>query len=120
MNNKPQSYCDDLTAWAESSAPAIRPSAVLHQGEQARAASRALIEKATGDDPDGRALVRDATRGRPTLDSATPAGSSPLWQVRAPRSLDQALRDRARSEGRSLSEVIRDAATAYLAAHRSG
>jgi hypothetical protein len=117
VDEKRKSYYDDLAAWAESSAPTARPEAVVHRGEAARAASRALLETVTEDDPAGRALVRAATRGRPTLGSPAPMGRSPLWQVRAPQALDQALRNRAKAEGRTLSDVIRDAAAAYLSAH---
>ena len=109
---------DDLAAWAESDEPAIRPDAVVHRGEAARDASRALLEAVTEDDPAGRETLRRAARGRPALDPAT-SGASPLWQVRAPASLDQALRAQATAEGRTLSEVLRDAATAYLTEHRA-
>jgi len=64
-------------------------------------------------------LVRHATKGRPALDPHAPTGKSPLWQVRAPKSLDQAMRDIAKAEGRSFSESLRDAATTYLAQHRA-
>gem|GEM_PF-1955318 len=71
-------------------------------------------------DPAGREQVRRAARGgRPSLDPGTPGETSPQWQVRAPRSLDTAMRTQARAEGRSLSELVRDAASQYLAAHAS-
>lgn len=116
---KPETYYNDLSEWAESDEPTVRPGAKILRGEDARAASRALLEAATEDDPEGRALVRGAATGRPSLDSAAPAGTSPLWQVRAPKSLDVALRELAKAEGRSFSEVLRAAATEYLATHRA-
>jgi Ribbon-helix-helix protein, copG family len=119
VTEEPESYYDDLAAWAASDAPTVRPDATIYRGDAARAASRALLEEATEDDAAGRELLRTATRGRPTLDPHAPTGESPLWQVRAPKSLDQALRDLAKSEGRSFSEVVRTAAAEYLATHRA-
>jgi hypothetical protein len=119
MGDKPESYYDDLAAWAESDAPTVRPGAVVYRGEAAREAARALLEEATEDDAEGRALVRRAAGGRPSLDPSEPTGKSPLWQVRAPKSLDRELRDLAIAEGRSFSEVLRDAAVAYLADRRA-
>lgn len=75
---KPESYYDDLAAWAESDEPLIRPGATILRGEAARAASHALLEAATEDDAEGRELVRTATKGRPTLDPHAPSGASPL------------------------------------------
>lgn len=70
----------------------------------------------TGTDPTPSTTTPSSRsrRGRPTLERNRPSGPSPLWQVRAPRSLDDALRARAAAEGRSFSEVLRDAAREYL------
>jgi hypothetical protein len=105
-----------LVAWAESDEPTIRPDAVVERGEAARESARALLEQFADDPQVAEALARSAP-GRPTLDAGGPAGTSPLWQVRAPQSLDNALRERAKVEGRSFSDVLRTAATEYLAAH---
>lgn len=112
---------DKLAEWAESDAPAIRPDAMVRRGTpQSRAAALAMLQDAAGDDPAGLDLLeRSSGGGRPSLAANGPAGKSPLWQIRAPRDLDAALRARAEAEGRSFSEVLRDAATEYLAAHAS-
>lgn len=68
-------------------------------------------ETPTGDDDRGTPV----RIGRPPLDPANPPGvSSPVWHVRAPRGLDVAARVRAATEGRGLSNLVRDAVTAYL------
>lgn len=112
---------DKLAQWAESDAPSVRPGAVVRRGTpKSRAAALAMLQEAAGDDPAGSDLLeRSSGAGRPSLAANGPAGTSPLWQIRAPRDLDAALRARADAEGRSFSEVLRDAATEYLAAHAS-
>lgn len=112
--NKEQA--DALTAWAESDAPTVQPGTRTERGEDARAAARAMLLAAAGDDPQAQAMIRRLEPGRPGLDEGA-TGPAPVWQVRAPRSLDQAMRARAQAEGRNLSAVLRDAATQYLATH---
>lgn len=81
------------------------------EGEAAVQASRAILEDAIG----SRALEQAVRRGgRPTLDGRAGEGPSPKRQVRLPRDLDAALRDRAAAEHRRPSSIIRDALTDYL------
>lgn len=102
-----------LAKWAESDAPTINPAAVIHRGTpDSRAAARDLL-LAAADSPAETAQITNLG-GRPSLAADGPVGASPLWQVRAPRDLDKALRDRAAAEGRTLSEVVRAAALQYL------
>ncbi|KFD43961.1 MULTISPECIES: ribbon-helix-helix domain-containing protein [Cellulosimicrobium] len=107
---------DDLAAWAESDAPTIRPGAVVRRGTTAsRDAVRALLDDAAEGARDVALVERSA--GRPSLD-ATP-GESPMWKVRAPKQLDDQVRAVAAAEGRSVSEVLRAAASEYLNRHAS-
>jgi hypothetical protein len=108
---------DDLAAWAESDAPQVRPGAVVRRGQAARDAAAAILGAAAEDAADV-AVIERARGGRPSLAADAPKGTSPLWQVRAPEGLDAALRAQAEAEGRSFSEVLRDAAREYLA-HRA-
>lgn len=112
---------EELARWAESDAPQVRPDAVIHRGTpESRAAARALLEDSLDmSDSVTAELVRSTVGGRPSLAADRPAGKSPLWQIRAPQALDEALRARADAEGRTISEVLRDAAAEYLAAHAS-
>ncbi|MCL2780859.1 MAG: hypothetical protein FWD74_05115 [Actinomycetia bacterium] len=112
---------ESLADWAESDDAVIRPGQTIERGSaEGRARVRAMLYEATEDDPAGRALVEKVARmGRPTLDPDAPRGPSPQWQVRAPQSLDTAMRARARAEGRSLSDVVRSAATQHLAREAS-
>lgn len=111
---------DELAQWAESDAPKIRPDAVVHRGTaESHAAARALLADALDAQGQDDAVLIERGAGRPSLAADGPAGKSPLWQIRAPRDLDEALRARAEAEGRSFSEVLRDAATEYLAKHAS-
>jgi|SRR5689334_3246892 Ribbon-helix-helix protein, copG family len=104
----------ELAAWAESDAPTVQPRTRVERGEAARESARAMLLAAAGDDPEARALIRRLEPGRPGLDPTDP-GAAPMWKVRAPRALDEAMRERAAAEGRSLSELLRDAAAQYLA-----
>jgi hypothetical protein len=116
-----QRHVDELAAWAESDEPTVRPGATVLRGEAARAAARALLEEATADDPAGRELVeRVRGRGRPRLNPSLDTGQSgPLWNIRMTVDIDAAMRAQAKSEGRPLSEVVRQAAAEYLAAHHA-
>ncbi|MCL2467492.1 MAG: ribbon-helix-helix domain-containing protein [Micrococcales bacterium] len=108
----------DLAAWAESDEPTIRPDATVERGTPASCAEVTAMLLEAADTDDDRAMIR-RTAGRPTLDPDAPAGPSPLWQVRAPKSLDHAMRNLARAQGRSFSAVLRDAASQYLATHQA-
>jgi hypothetical protein len=112
----------ELAAWAESdqATAAVLKGRVVRGTAQTRALVHTMLEEVTEDDPAGRELVR-RTAGRPALDPADAgAGPSPLWQARAPRSLDAAMRAQARAEGRTFASVLRDAAREYLVTHRAG
>jgi hypothetical protein len=74
---------------------------------------------------DGRTLMEDVlgspeaverAMGRPSVDGSMTTGPSPVRQVRLPRDLDALLTERAASEHRKRSEVIREALVAYLKA----
>lgn len=110
-----------LAAWATSDAPTVQPGAEVHQGTtESRAAALAMLLDAADAPADVATIERvTAVGGRPSLAAGRPAGTSPLWQVRAPRELDAAMRARAADEGRTFSEVLRDAASQYLNAHAS-
>ncbi len=49
---------DELAAWAESDARQIGRGKRILRGEEGRAYVRELLEQATEDDPEGRALLR--------------------------------------------------------------
>jgi phage-related baseplate assembly protein len=108
---------DALMKWAESDAPTVRTSDKTQRGEDARAAARALLVAAAGDDSEQLALIRHVSVGRPTLDES--GRVSTMWKVRATPALDEAMRARAVAEGRNLSELLRTAAAEYLAKHAS-
>ena len=102
--------------------PGIQPDAVAHRGiQESRYAALAMPQDAAGDNPGDIKLLERSTGagGHPSLAADGPTGKSPLWQIRAPKDLDVALRARADAVGHSLSEVLRDAASEYLAAHAS-
>ena len=121
MSTEHKSHYDALADWAESDEATIGPGDKVERGTpEAHARVRVMLYEATEDDPQGRALVEKVARmGRPTLDPDAPGAHSPQWQVRAPRSLDTAMRAQARAEGRTLSDIVRDAATQYLATHKA-
>jgi hypothetical protein len=105
---------DALAAWAASEAPTVDPASVVYRGTpESHAAVREQLLTAADSPGDVKAI--ENLGGRPSLAADGPAGKSPTWQVRAPRDLDEALRARAAAEGRSISDVLRDAATRYLA-----
>lgn len=120
MSNN-QRRVDELAAWAESDEPTVRPGATVLRGDAAQAAARALMQDATADDPSGRDMVaRIARRGRPRLNpDLDPGQAGPLWNIRMPIDLDTAMRAQASTEGRPLSEVVRQAAAEYLATHHT-
>ena len=108
----------DMAEWAESDEPTVRPGVKIERGTPTGHAEVTAMLLEAADTEEDRAAVR-RTAGRPTLDPHAPSGVSPLWQVRAPRSLDQAMRQLAHAQGRSFSAVLRDAAEEYLATHQA-
>lgn len=82
----------------ESDEREIHPDKGLH-GRRAAEASRELLRRA----------------GRPSIDPDPEAtGATPRRQVRLPRSLNTRLDAAAAEQGRSASDIMRDAITAYL------
>jgi len=108
---------EDSAEWAESDEPTIRPGAKIVRGTPASQAKVTAMLLEAADTDEDRVMIR-RTAGRPTLDPQT-AGVSPLWQVRAPKGLDEAMRRLAEAQGRSFSAVLRDAAAEYLATHQA-
>lgn len=85
---------------------------VVRAGEEQLAAMREWLDE-VAETPEEQEEVTRSLGGRPTLD---PSGSASVaWRVRVPADLDEQLRERAAAEGRSFSEVVRAAATEYLA-----
>lgn len=96
-----------LAEWAASEAAEIRADdpGVL-RGDAARAASRALLERAGA--------------GRPALDPNQPKGAvSPRRQVRLPDQLNAKVDAIARQQNRTPSAVMRDAIEAYVNTHKT-
>ncbi|NRG42147.1 ribbon-helix-helix protein, CopG family [Rathayibacter sp. VKM Ac-2804] len=82
------------------------------EGADAADDARAALLAATG-----AATLDDAViiaRGRPRLDGGEPAG--PVWKVRSTRGLDQEVSRLAKSRGVSKSQILREAAAAYVEA----
>ena len=86
--------------------------AVVRAGDEERAAMREWLEE-VAETPEEQDEVTRSLGGRPTLDPSGAASVS--WRGRVPADLDEQLRERAAAEGRSFSEVVRAAATEYLA-----
>lgn len=94
---------DALSDWAENEMTLPAKSATAKRGRDAAAAGRALL---------------DRVGGRPSLDpTAEPGTVSPARQVRLPAHLDARIDAIAAQQGRSRSEVLRDAAAEYADAH---
>lgn len=101
-DNIDQQRYHKLAEWAESDAPQIHPERAL-RGADAAEASRELLRRAGG---------------RPSIDADPDAsGPAPRRQVRLPRHLNAQLDNLAAAEGRSASDILRDAITAYLKTH---
>ncbi|CAN5218984.1 hypothetical protein BH09ACT6_BH09ACT6_15520 [soil metagenome] len=96
-----------LSEWAET-LDQISADAIVVRGN-GKDSGRALLVAALGS-----AEAVDKAIGRPNLSGVSGRGESPVRQVRLPRDLDQALVERAASEHRKPSEIVRDALTAYL------
>ena len=111
-------YHAELMRWAESDEPTVRPGTVVKRGSQGRDEVHDMLMAAANTDEE-RDMIRRTAGGRPTLDPDADSGPSPLWAVRAPQSLDTAMRSLARQQGRSFSAVLREAAQDYLTAHKA-
>ncbi|PJI91039.1 ribbon-helix-helix protein, CopG family [Luteimicrobium subarcticum] len=118
MTNETTGHGPDYEAWAaqiETDQRPARPSSKALRGDAARAYARDLLAD-VAETPDEITAV-ERTAGRPSLD--TSPGPSPMWKLRAPKDLDTQVRALAAAQGRSVSEVLREAASEYLARHAS-
>lgn len=98
-DNAPSVDLDALVTWAESDAP-LEDTMPPLTGEDARRFGQDLLRRA----------------GRPSLghSHSTGDGRSPRRQVRLPHELSDRLDRRALADGRTPSELIRDAVEDYL------
>ncbi|HEY3556335.1 MAG TPA: hypothetical protein VGL05_02660 [Kribbella sp.] len=97
---------DAAAEWAEHDMSLPENSRTALRGQAAAEFGRELIERSRG--------------GRPSIDpDAGPGENSPVRQVRLPRSLDNDLVAFAEVNHRNLSEVMREAITEYLSAHKA-
>lgn len=103
-----EDYFDRLSREVESDDFTIGADAVVHAG-QGEAPGREFLEQFMTPDELDAAVGRG--RGRPSLSGS---GRSPARQVRLPAELDALLVKRASTEGRPMSEVLRDAVASYL------
>lgn len=102
---------NDLADRAERGLLAPVPGTALHGAAAADAARDALLV-ATGAESLEDAVT--IARGRPRLDADEPAG--PMWKVRATKPLDQKVSQLAKRRGVSKSQILREAAAAYVEA----
>jgi Ribbon-helix-helix protein, copG family len=103
MSNIDQERYHKLAEWAESDDREIHPDRAL-RGRKAAEASRELLRRAGG---------------RPSIDTDPDAtGAAPRRQVRL-RSLNTRLDDLAAEQGRSASDIMRDAIATYLDTHQA-
>ncbi|MGH3560803.1 MAG: ribbon-helix-helix protein, CopG family [Mycobacterium sp.] len=101
MSNIDQERYHKLAEWAESDDRDIHPDRAL-RGQRAAQASRELLRRAGG---------------RPSIDPAPDAGGpAPRRQVRLPRSVSARVDEIASEQGRSPSDVMRDAISLYVSA----
>jgi hypothetical protein len=98
---------DAAAEWAEHDMTLPKNSKSALQGEDAAAFGRELVERSRG--------------GRPSIDpQAGPGETSPVRQVRLPRSIDNDLVAFAEQNHRKLSEVMREAIVEYLTHRKAG
>lgn len=102
---------DDLAARAERSELAPLPGTQL-RGEEAAEHARAALLAATGAHTLDDAVI--IARGRPRLDTEESVG--PMWKVRSTKPLDQKISQLAKRRGVSKSQILREAAAAYVEA----
>ncbi|MFB6721691.1 hypothetical protein ACFCV3_16060 [Kribbella sp. NPDC056345] len=96
---------DAAAEWAEHDMALPEDSQSALRGQAAAAFGSDLIERSRG--------------GRPSIDpDAAPGETSPVRQVRLPRSIDNDLVAFAEENHRKLSEVMREAIAEYLITHR--
>lgn len=89
-----------LADWAQSDAPVIHPSRGI-SGDAAAAAGADLLRRA----------------GRPSLEES--GATSPRRQVRLPESLSKRVDALAEADGRTPSELMREAIADYVDAHEN-
>lgn len=102
---------NDLADRAERGLLAPVPGTALRGAAAADAARDALLAAT------GAGALEDAVtiaRGRPRLDAEETAG--PMWKVRATKPLDQKVSQLAKRRGVSKSQILREAAAAYVEA----
>jgi predicted transcriptional regulator len=105
MSDINQEHYQRLAEWAESDDREIHPDRAL-RGRRAAEASRELLRRAGG---------------RPSIDPDPDAsGAAPRRQVRLPRNLNTRLDNLAAEQGRSASDIMRDAIEAYAKGSVSG
>lgn len=105
MSDTNQEHYQRLAEWAESDDREIHPDRAL-RGRRAAEASRELLRRAGG---------------RPSIDPDPDAsGAAPRRQVRLPRNLNTRLDNLAAEQGRSASDIMRDAIDAYAKGSVSG
>jgi hypothetical protein len=102
---------NDLADRAERGQLTPVPGTALRGATAADAARDALLA-ATGAESIENAVT--IARGRPRLDANEPAG--PMWKVRATKPLDQKVSQLAKRRGVSKSQILREAAAAYVEA----
>ncbi|WP_433014517.1 ribbon-helix-helix domain-containing protein [Kribbella sp. CA-294648] len=96
---------DAVAEWAEHDMTLARDAEKGLCGQEAAAFGRELVERSQG--------------GRPSIDpDAAPGEKSPIRQVRLPRALNADLDAFARNHHRNASDVLREALSEYLAAHK--
>lgn len=96
---------DAAAEWAEHDMALKPDSESSLRGQEAASFGRELVERSQG--------------GRPSIDpEATPGEKSPIRQVRLPRALNADLDAFARNHHRNASDVLREALSEYLAAHK--
>ena len=96
---------DAAAEWAEHEMAPTRDSKTRLRGQAAAAFGQELIEHSQG--------------GRPSIDpDAAPGEKSPVRQVRLPRALNADLDAFAKNHHRNASDVVREALSEYLAAHK--
>lgn len=104
---------DERAARYERGDIEVSPSAEVFSGDEAAHRGRAIIDAAL-DPAELAELERLTARGRPSVGSDIPRGTSRKRQVRLPDGLDRALVERAAREHRNTSAIMRDALTEYL------
>ena len=100
-----EAEAERFAAWAES-------------GDFFEAFSTAhVVEQEEDASPKDQELMAALKRGRPahTTDLAS-KGSSPVLQLRVPKEIKELLIQRSAQEGKTQSEIVRDALTQYLMA----